>query len=138
MVDQSAEEAFGAINNVRGWWSGEVEGATDFLGAEFTYRYKDIHYSKQRVVEFVPGKRVTWKVLEGYLSFSKDREEWKGTRMVFDISKRGDKTKVQFTHLGLVPQVECYGACTDGWGFYIKDSLRNLIRLGKEKPNPNE
>ena len=36
-VDQTPEEAFDAINNVRAWWPGEIEGNTKKLNDEFTY-----------------------------------------------------------------------------------------------------
>ncbi len=82
-VDQTPQEAFAAINNVRGWWSGQIEGDTDKLGAEFTYRYKDVHLSKQKITEFIPGKKVVWRVLDSNLSFAKDKSEWNGTDIVY-------------------------------------------------------
>ena len=137
-VDQTPEVAFAAINNVRGWWSGNIEGNTDKLGDEWTYRYKDIHYSKQKITESIPGKKVVWLVLDSYLNFIEDKTEWNGTKITFDIAKKGDKTEVRFTHMGLTPEVECYGACSNAWGGYINSSLRRLIAKGKGQPNPKE
>ncbi len=137
-VDQTPKEAFSAINNVRGWWSGDIKGRTDKLGAEWTYRYKDIHYSKQKITKLVPGKKVVWLVLDSYLSFIEDKKEWNGTKIAFDISKKGDKTEIRFTHVGLVPKHECYNNCSDAWGFYINGSLRRLITKGKGQPNKKE
>jgi len=137
-VDQSPEEVFAAINNVRGWWSGDIEGSTDQLGAEFTYRYEDVHRSKQRITELVPGKKVVWLVLDAYLSFVEDKTEWNGTEISFEIATNGDKTDVRFTHQGLVPENECFEDCSSAWNFYINSSLRDLITSGKGAPNPNE
>src|SRR5712692_6745053 len=39
-VDHTPEEVFTAINNVRGWWSEEIEGSTDKLGEEFRHHFK--------------------------------------------------------------------------------------------------
>jgi hypothetical protein len=137
-VDKTPEEAFAAINNVRGWWSGEIDGNTDALGAEWTYRYKDIHYSKQRITELVPGKKVVWLVVDSYLNFVEDKKEWNGTEVVFEIIRNGDQTEVRFTHRGLSPDVECFDGCSSAWGFYINTSLRNLIATGKGEPNRKE
>jgi hypothetical protein len=137
-VDQTPAEAFAAINNVRGWWSGNIEGSTDKLGDEFTYRYEDVHYSKQKITELIPGKRVVWLVLDSYLNFTQDKAEWKGTKITFEVSKKGNKTEVRFTHVGLVPDFECFDSCSNAWGFYINGSLRSLITKGKGEPNQKE
>jgi uncharacterized protein YndB with AHSA1/START domain len=134
-VDQSPKEVFDAINNVRGWWSGEIDGRTDALGAEFTYSYKDVHRSTQKITELVPGKKVVWHVSKAQLNFVKDKDEWNGTEIIFEISRKDGKTEVRFTHVGLVPAFECYGGCSGAWGFYVDDSLRTLITTGRGQPN---
>jgi hypothetical protein len=130
-VDQSPEEVFKSINNVRGWWEGEIEGTTDKVGSVFTYQYGDFHNSRQKVTELIPGKKVAWIVIKGGPKFTKDKTEWKGTRIVFEISDKGNQTEVRFTHQGLVPRLECYDSCTDAWGPLIRDNLRSLIMTGK-------
>ena len=137
-TDRTPEEAFAAITDVRGWWSGEIEGPTDELGASFTYRYQDIHRSTQQITELVPGRRVAWHVVDGYLGFVEDETEWTGTDITFDIAATGSGTEVRFTHAGLVPQGECYDSCSNAWGFYINTSLRNLITSGAGQPNDKE
>ena len=137
-VDQSPEEVFAAMNNVRGWWSQAIEGSTDKLGAEFKYHYQDVHRCTFKITEFVPGKKVVWHVLQNYFPFVEDKTEWTGTDIVFEIAKKGDKTELRFTHVGLVPSFECFNVCSDGWGTYIKGSLHSLITTGKGQPNVGE
>ncbi len=138
LVDQTPKAVFDAINNVRGWWSKEIEGSTDRLGAEFTYHYQDVHRSTFKITEFVLDKKVVWHVLDNYFNFVKDKKEWIGTDVVFEIAKKDNKTEIQFTHKGLVPAYDCYGVCSEAWGSYITGSLRDLIATGKGKPNPLE
>jgi hypothetical protein len=137
-VDQSPQEVFDAINNVRGWWSEEIEGDTGKLGAEFKFHYKDLHRSTQQIAELEPGKKIVWHVSDAQLNFVKDKTEWNGTGVVFEIARKGGKTELRFTHFGLVPTVECYGDCSGAWGFYVNDSLRSLITTGKGQPARKE
>jgi hypothetical protein len=137
-VGKTPEEAFRAIKNISAWWSEEIVGATDKVGDTFDYHYKDIHRCSMRLTEAVPGKRVAWLVTDNYFNFVDDKTEWKGTQIVFDIARKGDKTEVHFTHLGLVPEYECFEICSTSWGSYINGSLKSLIATGKGHPNPKE
>ncbi len=135
VVDQSPGEVFDAINNVRGWWSEEIEGNTNKLNDEFNYHYEDVHRCKIKLIEVIPGKKVVWLVRDNYFNFTKDSKEWTGTKIIFDITKKDNKTQISVTHLGLVPEYECFDICKAAWTNYIQNSLRSLITTGKGMPN---
>jgi Activator of Hsp90 ATPase homolog 1-like protein len=135
-VDHSPEAVFEAVNNVRGWWSENIEGKTDQLGAAFTFQHGDMHRSTHKITEFEPGKKVVWHTTKASINFVKDKSEWDGTEIVFDIARKGSKTELRFTHIGLVPKIECYEGCSGAWGFYVKDSLFKLITTGKGEAEP--
>jgi anti-sigma regulatory factor (Ser/Thr protein kinase) len=133
LVKQSPKEVFEAINNVRGWWQGEFDGSSNKLNDEFSYRMEDIHFSKQKVVDLVPHEKIVWLVTESKLNFIDHKNEWTGTTIVFEISRVDSKTQVCFTHKGLLPQNECYEACSNGWTMLVKESLQRLITTGMGK-----
>jgi hypothetical protein len=132
LVDQTPEAVFAAINHVRAWWSGEIEGRTDQLGAEFTYQSGDVHRSTQKITEWVPGQKIVWHVVDSHLNFVNDKTEWTGTDIIFEISRQGDQTELRFTHVGLAPVLACYGDCSDAWHFYIDDRLQHLITTANQ------
>jgi hypothetical protein len=138
LVYQNPETAFDAIKNFRAWWSEEIEGNTDKLNEEFFYHYKDVHLCKIKLIEIIPDKKLVYQVLDNQFNFVKDKSEWINTKLIFEITNEGDKTRVQFTHEGLVPEYECYHVCNDAWTSYIQGSLQSLITTGKGKPNPKE
>ena len=130
-VAQSAKEVFNAINDVTKWWSKDFEGNSTKLNDEFIINHPNQHYSKQKLIEVVPNKKVIWLVTESKLDWIKNnKEEWTNTKMIFEISIKGDKTILHFTHEGLVPEQECYTMCEKGWNIVIKDWLLHLITVG--------
>ena len=138
VTDKTPDEVFAAINDVGAWWSGEITGNSRQLGDEFTYRYKDMHMSRQKISEFVPGRKVVWHVTEANLTFTADAHEWVGTDIVFVIVPGNGETELHFTHVGLTPQCECYDACSNGWSTLVNDNLRNYIATGNAQTDAFE
>jgi hypothetical protein len=138
LTDNTPQEVFKAITNVRGWWSEEIEGGTEKLNDEFRYHFKDVHSCIMKLIEVVPDQKVVWLVKDNYFNFTKDKTEWVGTKIIFEISEKDNQTQLRFTHLGLVPAYECYDVCFNAWSGYITNSLRDLVATGKGKPNLKE
>jgi hypothetical protein len=137
-VEATPHEAFESINNVTKWWTENLEGSSHKLHDQFSVRFGDVHYSKQRLVEVVPDKKVVWLVIDSKLNFIKDKKEWTDTKIVFDILTKNNQTQVRFTHVGLVSDIECYDACSNAWSQYIRQSLMSLINTGQGQPSRKE
>lgn len=135
-VDQTPQQVFAAINSVPDWWSGEVAGVSAKVGDIFAYTVPGIHFSEQTVTEFVPGKKVVWRVSDAELTFVQKKDEWKGTDLVFEIAEKGGRTELRFTHRGLVPDFECHESCSNAWGLLVGGNLKKFIATGKRQPAP--
>jgi hypothetical protein len=136
LADKTPEEVFNAVINVRKWWHGyyseEIEGNTENLHDEFIFRAGNgIHYSKQKLIEVIPNKKIVWLITDSELSFLENTREWTGTKIMFDISKKERKTQLVFTHEGLVPESECYDSCSPAWTQYLQNKLLPLINRKK-------
>lgn len=130
---KSPKDVFQHIIDVSKWWGGkDFHGNSANLNDEFTIRHGDVHYSKQKLIEVVADKKIVWLVTESKLNWiEKDKDEWTNTKMVFEITTEGDKTVLHFTHVGLVPERECYSKCEQGWDMVIKEWLFDFIANGK-------
>ncbi|MCF3108686.1 SRPBCC domain-containing protein [Niabella sp. CC-SYL272] len=138
VTDQTPEMVFNAVNNVRGWWTENLDGATLQKNDVFEVRFGDVHYSRQQLTEVIPNKKVVWLVTDSRLNFLKDQSEWNDTQIRFEISEEEGRTRLDFTHEGLGPDVECYGACSNAWSDFVLNSLQNLITSGHGSPAPKK
>jgi Activator of Hsp90 ATPase homolog 1-like protein len=133
-VDQKPDDAYSAILRVADWWTGTNEGKWHEAGDEFTHRHGESHYCQIRVTELVPGRKVSWLVLDNRFAFvqDQDQDEWTGTQITFEIAETEGRTRIRFAHLGLVPEFECFDACSNAWGSLINGNLRTLITKGRD------
>jgi len=120
-------EAFDGINRVNEWWVKNIEGGSEKLNDVFTVNFSGGIFVTFKITESIPGEKVAWFVTDCHLPWLKDKTEWNGTTVLFEISPSGNETQVTMTHIGLVPEVECYKGCEAGWNQYFKGSLYKLL-----------
>ena len=134
MVGNTANEAFNAINSVSKWWTENIEGYSKELNDVFKVRFGNDSYVTQKLEEVIADKKVVWLVTDCNLSWQNDKTEWKNTKMSFEISTKDNHTQIYFTHIGIVPGIECYDSCCKGWDQYVKGSLFRLLTEGEGQP----
>ncbi len=130
MVKITPEEAFNNITNVAGWWTNSFKGSARKLNDVFDVTFGETKVTF-KVIEAVPCKKLVWLVTDCNLHWLKNKTEWNGTKIVWEISEEKNATRINMMHLGLLPGIECYNDCEAGWDHYAGESLPKLITTGK-------
>lgn len=133
MVNASPADAMKMISQVNQWWKNDFSGSAGQLNDTFRVPFGEPSFVDFVVSEFLPAKKMVWKVTDCYLPWFRDKKEWNNTEVVFQVSAENKKTKIDFTHIGLVPEVECYDVCEKGWNGHI-DNLAIFINEGRGIP----
>ena len=123
-----------SIGRVSEWWATNFEGHSQKTGDVFTVRFGET-FVTFKIIEVVADKKVVWKVTDCSIPSLADKKEWKDTVIDWELSPIGHGTRIDFTHIGLVPEIECYEMCVQGWSFYVKESLFKFITEGKGRPD---
>lgn len=125
------EEVFAILRNPKQWWIGLydeiIRGKSEKTGDEFHFKAGGgLHDTLQKLTDVVPNKKLIWQVTKSHLSFLSNPEEWKDTKICFDLQLKEGRTEITFTHEGLVPEIECYDSCSSAWTGYL-DNLKKAL-----------
>ena len=126
----TAKEAFEYVTKVADWWTSSFKGSAINLNDEFnvTFGKTTVDF---KVIKSVPYKKLVWQVTDCYLDWLKNKTDWKGTSIVWNITEKNNIATIEMTHKGLVPGIECYKDCESGWNQFVGESLPSLITNGK-------
>lgn len=127
---KSPNYVFTHLINLKSWWPEDFEGEDIKLNSEFVFTAGDSHYSKNKVVEFIPGSKVVWLTTKGIRK--SDNFEWTGTKMIFELTPTGDNTILKFTYDGVVLENE-YDRLVQICNMTIKEMFYNFLVNGKGK-----
>ncbi|MFD2872040.1 SRPBCC domain-containing protein [Mucilaginibacter ximonensis] len=128
----SQAKAKDGICRVQNWWSADVQGHSADAGDTFRVRFGKT-WADIRITEEGP-QRLVWTFTDCYLNLLKDPQEWKNTRVIWELIPAGDGTELTMTHEGLTPALECFEDCRQGWDFFVLSSLRQYLETGKGLP----
>lgn len=130
-VTKPANEVFGhLLHNIAKFWPEEFEGESSKLNDEFVFKTGDSHYSKNKVIELLPNKKVVWLVTESIRKT--DNFDWTGTKMIFELTPKGNNTILVYTYDGFVLENELK-RLAQVCDMVIKENLFNFITNGKAK-----
>jgi hypothetical protein len=137
VVNVNAGAAYRALTEeIDKWWA-PVSNAVTAVGDTVTVRF-DPTFWTMRVNKLASGERVEWECIEANHIVDgmpgSIREEWVGTKLIWNIRDQEEKTKISFIHEGLVPSLECFDICEASWDYFFVNSLKSYLDTGEGTP----
>jgi uncharacterized protein YndB with AHSA1/START domain len=128
-INAPLDAVFAAVSSVEGlsgWWATDTSGSPE-PGDELRFTFPD-GVAVMRVVDRAPA-------LERWTCLGHTGEpEWEHTTVTFALTEVAPAvTRLQFTHGGLRPQLDCYDHCSAGWT-YLMRSLAAYAETGTGHP----
>lgn len=126
--------ALTTIQGLRAWWTQDCAGGVavgDTLEFRFSECYKDM-----RIEKLQADSEVRWLCTRAHIVAESVNlaDEWVGTQVVFHISDAGlGKTQLDLEHIGLLPSLQCYTLCQNGWQHFLA-SLQQYLETGTGTP----
>lgn len=137
VVSNSPNAAYRALTlEFDKWWtpgSNSIRSVDDTV----TFRF-DSTYWIMRAKILVPNEYVELECVEAHHVHEglppSILKEWEGSKLKWNIEKRGEKISIAFVHEGLVPTLGCYDICEAGWDHFFVESLKDYLDKGKGDP----
>lgn len=131
-IQVSREHVFAALatlKGLRGWWTSIVAGKAT-SGGELRFGFAGLEeYIIMRVVQCKRPSSVYWSCV-----VHTSLPEWKATQPRFDLVRESPGScRLDFQHIGLTPQLECFDDCRLGWDHFLA-SLIAYVEQGAGMP----
>ena len=127
-IAKSPHDVFNHLIDLRKWWPEEFVGDNIRLNSEFVFRTGESHISKNKVIEFVPDKKLVWFTTESIRK--SDNFDWTGTKFIFELTPQDNNTLLKFTYDGVVPENE-YDKLVQICDLTVKEMFYNFVTDGK-------
>lgn len=138
-VEASPTLVFEAITKrINEWWSEDYQGTAEKEGNEFTVRF-GATFKTMLIKSVVKNRKVIWLCIDQHIETPpgiaplSNKREWVGNEIVWEIESDEKGSLLTHTHVGLTPEVECWGVCETGWDQTLK-SLASLLATGRGMP----
>lgn len=134
-LNKTAAAVYSALTaHIADWWSNDISGASTHTNDSFTIAFGNTKKTFT-VIEAIPGERIVWKCEKAYISMAslKNKAEWEGTKIYWNIDTTEDGSRLSFLHEGLNERMECYEICEAGWEQFLA-SFESYVNTGNGNP----